>query len=107
MIFSFFPSGKVDQFAKNLAQDIARRYPPVIANSPEQTVSQKRVVEILEAAFTRAHQFARENRLGMLGRAKLGHAFKWKLRDMGYEEKFVEMVTKGLAVAVHRARRPK
>jgi len=107
MIFRLFYSGKVDEFAKNLAQDIAKRYPPVIANSPEQTVSQKRVGEILEEAFTRAHQFSRENRLGMIGRAKLGHAFKWKLRYMGYEEKFVEMVTEALVVAVYRARGPK
>jgi hypothetical protein len=105
MIFRFFSSGKVDEFAKNLAQDIARRYPAVIANTPEQTVSQKRVVEILEEAFTRAHQFARENQLGIFGRAKLGRAFKWKLRELGYEEKFVEMVTEG--IAVHRARERK
>jgi len=105
VIFRLFSSGKTDEFAKTLAQGIARRYPPVIANSPEQMVSHKRVMEILEEAFARAHQFERENRLGILGRAKLGHTFKWELKEMGYEGKFVEMATGELAV--HLVRGPK
>ena len=102
MIFKLFSSSKVDDFAKNLAQDIAKRYPPAIANNPEQMVSQKRLTTILEEAFTRAYQFNQENRLGMFRKAKLGNTFKWELKEMGYEEKFVETATEGLIVYLTR-----
>ncbi|MBI4292658.1 MAG: hypothetical protein HY661_14375 [Betaproteobacteria bacterium] len=102
MIFKLFAASKIDEFAKSLAQDIAKRYPPAIANNPEQMVSQKRLTTILEEAFNRAHQFNREERLGMYKKAKLGNTFKWELKEMGYEEKFVEMATEGLIVYLTR-----
>ncbi|MBI2961497.1 MAG: hypothetical protein HYY28_14385 [Betaproteobacteria bacterium] len=102
MIFKLFAASKIDEFAKSLAQDIAKRYPPAIANNPEQMVSQKRLTTILEDAFNRAHQFNREQKLGMFKKAKLGNTFKWELKEMGYEEKFVDMATEGLIVYLTR-----
>lgn len=102
MILKLFAASNIDEFAKNLAQDIAKRYPPAIANNPEQMVSQKRLTAILEEAFNRAHQFNREQKLGMFKKAKLGNTFKWELKEMGYEEKFVEMATEGLIVYLTR-----
>ena len=102
MIFKLFGPSKTDEFAKNLAQDIAKRYPPAIANNPEQMVSQKRLTAILEDAFTRARQFNSDNQLGMFKKAKLGNTFKWELKEMGYDEKFVDMATEGLIVYLTR-----
>lgn len=102
MIFKLFGPSKTDEFAKGLAQDIAKRYPPAIANNPEQMVSQKRLTAILEDAFTRARQFNSDNRLGMFKKAKLGNTFKWELKEMGYDEKFVDMATEGLIVYLTR-----
>jgi hypothetical protein len=96
MLFGGFSPSKVKSFAKDLAQRITTRYPPVIASYPEQTISQKRMAEILEEILASASQFRAENRLGVLGRAKLEHAFKWELREIGYEEKFVEFATEKL-----------
>lgn len=102
MVFGLFSGKMVDEFAKNLAQDIAKRYPPAIANNPDQLVSQKRLTAILEEAFSRAHQFNEEQRLGMFKKAKLGNTFKWELKEMGYDEKFVDMATEGLIVYLTR-----
>jgi len=102
MIFKLFSPSKVDEFAKTLAQDIAKRYPPAIANNPEQLVSQKRLTAILEDTFGRAYQFNKENKLGWFKKAKLGNTFKWELKEMGYDEKFVEMATEGLVVFLTR-----
>ncbi len=102
MIFKLFGASKVDEFAKNLAQDIAKRYPPAIANNPERMVSQKRLTTILEEAFNRAHHFNHEQKLGMYKKAKLGNTFKWELKEMGYDKKFVEMATEGLIVYLTR-----
>ena len=102
MFLKLFSLSKVDAFAKSLAQDIAKRYPPAIANNPEQMVSQKRLTSILEDAFSRAHQFNRENQLGMFKKAKLGNTFKWELKEMGYDDKFIDMATEGLIVYLTR-----
>jgi rRNA maturation protein Rpf1 len=102
MLFKFFGNSKVDEFAKSLAQDIAKRYPPAIANNPEQMISQKRLTTILEDVFNRAHQFNSEHKLGMFKKAKLGNTFKWELKEMGYDEKFTETATEGLIVYLTR-----
>ena len=102
MIFKLFAASKVDEFAKGLAQDIGKRYPPAIANNPEQMVSQKRLTHILEEAFNRAHQFNREQKLSMFKKAKLGNTFKWELKEMGYEKTFIDMATEGLIVYLTR-----
>lgn len=102
MVFKLFGQSKIDAFAKSLAQDIAKRYPPAIANNPEQMVSQKRLTAILEDTFERARQFNQDNKLGMFKKAKLGNTFKWELKEMGYEEKFVDIATEGLIVYLTR-----
>ncbi len=96
-------SGKdIDVFAKGLVQDLAKRYPPALDKGSERKISQKRLTTILEDTFNRAQQFNRENRLGMFKKAKLGNTFKWELKEMGYEEKFIEMATEGLIVYLTR-----
>lgn len=102
MIFRpFFPS-RIQEFASNLAGDIARRYPASIANSPEPLVSQRRRSEILENIFSQARVFSQENRLGIFARIRLGSALKWRLKEMGYDEKFVDMATEHLVASVAR-----
>ena len=92
MIFGFFSPDKVHAFAKSLAQRLTTRYPPVIANNSEPPVSQKRIAEIIHEAFATVPQFHQEAPLGLLGRAKLRSAFKWELREIGYDDKFVDLV---------------
>ena len=107
MILEFFSARKVTEFAKSLAQDVAKRYPPAIANNPAQMVSQKRLSGILEEAFTRAAEFNRENKLGWFKKAKLGNEFRWELKELGYDQKFIEVATEGLIVYVTRGISPK
>jgi hypothetical protein len=97
MIFDLFSSGKMREFARVLAQDIARRYPTAIANSPDQIVSLQRTAEILDEAFVHAHQFGRRHQTGLLGKARLGRTFKRELREIGYDEAFVELAAAKLA----------
>ena len=107
MILRFFSMRNVNEFAKILAQDVAKRYPPAIANNPAQMVSQKRLSGILEEVFTRAVEFKRENRLGWFKKAKLGNEFRWELKEMGYDEKFIDVATDGLIVCMTRGPSPK
>ena len=54
----------------------------------------------------RAVEFQREHRLGTFGKAKLGNEFKWRLRELGYTEKFIDVATEGLMVYVTRGPAP-
>jgi hypothetical protein len=107
MILDLFSTSKVTQFAKNLAQDISKRYPPAIANNPAQMVSQKRLSGILEEAFVSAAEFNKQNKLGWYKKAKLGNEFKWELKELGYDEKFIDTATEGLIVYLTRGPSPK
>jgi len=93
--------------AKSLAQDVAKRYPPAIANSPAQVVSQQRLSDILEEVFARATEFSREHKLGWYKRIMLGKDFRWELNELGYDEKFVNKATEGLILCVSRDPSPK
>mgnify|MGYP001573516931 CR=1 FL=1 len=97
-------SGKeLDQFAKGLAQDIAKRYPPTMdTGSTERKLSQKRLTVILEDAFNKAVTFKNRHKLGVYKKARLSNTFRWELTELGYSEKFIEVATEGLVVYISR-----
>lgn len=96
-------SGKqLDEFAKSLAQDLAKRYPPALDQDNERKLSQKRLTAILEDAYNKAIDFKKQHKLGVYKKARLGNTFRWELKEMGYSEKFVETATEGLIVYITR-----
>lgn len=102
-LFGSVSSKGVDQFAKELAQDIAKRYPPTMdKGSAERKISQKRLATILEETFTRAVEFRNQHRLGVYKKARLGNTFRWELTELGYSKPFVETATEGLVVYISR-----
>lgn len=92
----------LEVFAKTLAQDLAKRYPPALENSPEKKISPNRITKVLEEAVGKAVKFNQDQKLGMLGKAKLGNTFRWELKDLGYSERFVELATEALIVYITR-----
>ena len=85
-----FSSGKFDTLVQGLGERISVRFPPVIANDPERTVPRKRIEEILDEIFAETLQPEREDQIGFLSKARLRNAFRRELREIGYEEKFVD-----------------
>ena len=104
--FSLFSSSRVTEFAKNLADSLAKRYPPALDVNPEKKISQARLTRVLEETLMQAADFQREHKLGMFGKAKLGNEFKWQLKELGYTDKFIELATEGLMVYVTRGAPP-
>lgn len=91
-----------NDFAKQLALDLSAHYPPSLDQSPQKRVSVNRMTRILEDAFSRAESFKNEQRLGWLGKARLGNSFRWELKELGYSNNFIEMATEGLIVYITR-----
>jgi hypothetical protein len=104
-LFSF-SGGAVAGFAKELAEKVAKRYPPSLDISPEKRVSEARLTRVLEETLAKAVEFQREHKLGMLGKARLANEFKWQLKELGYSEKFIEVATEGLMVYITRGAAP-
>lgn len=99
-----FKSAPIEDFAKSLAQDIARRYPPALDREPGKRPSVNRLTRIVEDACAKVVEFQATHRLGWFGKAKLGNKFRWILTEMGYQRDFVDLATE--AVIVHLGRKP-
>lgn len=92
----------VDEFAKQLADMVAKRYPPSLDQSKEKRVSANRITKVLEDVLEQAADYGKKNRLGVYKKARLANSFKWQLAELGYSEKFVEIATEGLVVYTTR-----
>ena len=96
-------SGKeVDRFAKSLAEEVARQYPPALDQAGGRTLSEKRLTRILEDVCSKAAAFRSEHNLGVYKKARLGNTFRWELEELGYSKKFIETATEGLVVYLAR-----
>lgn len=96
-------SGKqIDEFAKNLALELSKRYPAALDKGSERRISMKRLTTILEDTYNRAIEFKRQHELGVYKKARLGNTFRWELEQLGYSKKFIELATEGLIVYVTR-----
>lgn len=97
-----FRSTPVAQFARTLADDIAKRYPPALDKDPSKRPSVNRMTKIIEDTCAKAVEFRNTHRLGWLGKARLGNDFRWQLTELGYQKDFIDMATEALVVHVSR-----
>ena len=67
---------------------------------PEPVVSQERVEEILNSVLS--SELESRSRLGIVARAGLAYAFKRKLREIGYDDEFVDFAAKTLGKRLAR-----
>ena len=96
-------SGKdVDTFAKELADELVKRYPPALDQTSGQTLSEKRLTRILEDVCNKAVAYKNEHKLGVYKKARLGNTFRWELEERGYTKMFIETATEGLVVYLAR-----
>lgn len=93
-------SVSVDDFAKELAEELAKRYPPSMEAELDKKISSKRLTKILEGLYDKVTEFKNNNNLGVFKKAKLGNSFKWELKELGYSKEFVDLATEGLVVYV-------
>lgn len=95
----------IESFAKSLAEDMARRYPAALDQDPSRRPSVNRLTRIIEDACAQAVAFQSEHRLGWLGKARLGNAFRWQLAELGYRKEFIDFATEAIVVHVAKAKK--
>lgn len=101
-IKELFGKSEINVVAEQLANELSRRYPPVMASGEGRRLSPQAVTNILESVINKAVSKSHEWDLGVAGKAKLGNSLRWALKDKGYPEKFIEMVTEALVVYLTR-----
>jgi hypothetical protein len=92
-ILGLLNTKELEQFAAGLANDLARRFPPA-SEARTDPGARNQVNVILEGLAARAVRYHTEQKLGIYRKAKLGNVFKWKLKELGYSDEFVERATK-------------
>src|SRR5438270_6730296 len=92
-IIKILDTRELEEFAKGLADDLARRFPPA-SESRTDPGAHHQIKVILEGLAARAVRYREEHKLGIYRKAKLGNVFRWKLKELGYSEAFVERATK-------------
>jgi hypothetical protein len=106
MAFKFFKElfggSEINAVAEQLVNELTRRYPPVMAKGEGRKLSPQAVTNILEAVIGKAVSKSQEWDLRVVGKAKLGNSVKWALKEKGYPDKFIEVVTEGLVVYMTR-----
>lgn len=97
-------SGKqVDEFAGTLVNEIVRLRPPGNAATPGNPgVSLRNLEQKVDALFEKATTYRKEHKLGIYKKARLANTFRWELKARGYDDGFIEMITKKLVVAVSK-----
>ncbi len=84
-------SREIDDFGIGLAREFASRCPPEERrDKPGQTAKLARAID---DTCNRAAAYRRERELGMYGKAKLGTSFKLELKQLGFEDEFVDELT--------------
>lgn len=102
MFKAIFGGSEVNKFAKALAADVAKRYPPELEAQTGKRPSTNRLTRIIEDVCKKAEDFQGMNRLGWLGKARLANSFRWELQELGYQKDLIEVATEALIVSVSR-----
>ena len=94
MIFNWFDANEADKFGVFLAELLIERTPV------DDAIGKRSVTKKHEAMLHQLGQhvarFKAEHKLNMYKKAKLGNAFKWKLREKGYDAEYVDQMTNWL-----------
>ena len=90
---------ELDKFATELADDLGRRFPPA-SEARTDAGAKHQIGVILEGLSARAVRYRDEHKLGIYKKAKLGNVFRWRLKDLGYSDKFIEAATKEIITRV-------
>jgi hypothetical protein len=93
MMLKFLDTKEIEQFGTGLAEDLGRRFPPA-SEARTDPGAQHQIKVILEGLSVRALRYHEQHKLGIYKKAKLGNVFRWKLKELGYSDGFVEKATK-------------
>lgn len=108
-MFGWLSTKEVDQFADSIVAQVLERFPGGEVDLSTKKAAE-RAMKTLERMYSGIAQFAARQRPNLYQKARFGNRIRWALRDAGYADAFIAIVThefvKQLTVsASSRARR--
>jgi hypothetical protein len=91
MILGWFKAPEAKAFGTALARFYVERV-PLEAQMNEKKFAAK-TQEVLGKMARQVRDFKVKNKMGIYKKAQVGNAFKWTLKDAGYNEQYVEKLT--------------
>ena len=94
MVLNWFDASEAKEFGASLAHFYIERVPP--GDSSGNNKSRDKKQEVINKMFQQMARFRLEHKLNIYKKAQMGNAFKWALKDAGYDPVFVDQLTKEL-----------
>src|SRR5688500_4783516 len=96
-MFAWFNAVEFQRFGEQLAAQVIDRIPLQPPAAPQGRGKRKRKEaapqEALRRPMTEVQMFSARNKANFYKKARFGNAFKWKLREAGYDTGFVDELT--------------
>ena len=86
-------SSKHDEFAIQAAEYFIEKCPLEVIDNQDNKKHRTKYSTALNKLFSDTRDYARNNKLNMYTKAKIGNRFMWKLKDAGYDQALVEKLT--------------
>ncbi len=94
MLLSWFDAKEAKEFGASLARFHIEKIP---LNEPgKKGRSPAKQQESLNKLFQQMVNFKLEHKLNIYKKAQLGNAFKWTMKEAGYDPEYVDQITKQL-----------
>lgn len=106
MVFSWFNTKELDEFADALVARLIESYPPSSGQLSGKNVFQ-RMRKLFGAMFERIDGFVRSQRLNLYKKAHFANRVRWALLEAGYPREFVDTMTEELVTHLTLASRGK
>ncbi len=90
MIREWFDAREAVEFARGIARDVDRLFPP--APHKKIPTSAKKDRKKFDSLVFRTRRFAQQHKLNVYKKAKLLNTIKWELRDAGHQETLIDEI---------------
>ena len=97
-MFSWFDATDAKGFGADLARFYVERIPADSGANKKEFASKTK--EVLDKMSLKVEKFKEANTLNTYKKAQLGNAFKWALRDSGYDTAYIDRLTSWLVTRI-------
>lgn len=94
MVLSWFDASEAKEFGVSLAHFHIERLPLDVARGKNKSMAKRQ--EVINKMFQQMARFRLEHNLNIYRKAQFGNAFKWTLKEAGYDPVYVDQLTKEL-----------
>ncbi len=90
------------ELASKLAAHVEKNLSPKLMGDRRHILSANKITRVLEQAFEQVTDHKAKSGMSFVKRAVLANSLKWELRNKGFPDDFISVITEGLVVTMSR-----